>query len=305
MFFSMNLFAQLSAYEKSNRFLIGLQSYINKHKIDVNNFFTISYFTDSVSIYPLTLNVPSLKTKILELAKSNTVFEDSTVYEVSALFVPIVDTVILSFGYRSKVGSGDWFPNYGIIGEFNGGRSLFNTKLVKYLGQHHELLQDSILRFNLILDNNTDSKLRYVLGDSQKLKDSILSFWQQYAIKHTAPVQHGRLWNSIYEFEVTRDGAEQPIVNCTGVEIVGGLAIYNGMMYVIHENKLANNIFQLVYDNKNKLDKIQNDNHFDRLAIDDKEGISTALEIMHSNSNGFNMGKCPTDIYYVSKFRIE
>jgi len=128
------------------------------------------------------------------------------------------------------------------------------------------------LRFNVVLDNKGDSKLRYVLGGTQKLKDSIFSFWQQHAIKHSPAIHDGRLWESIYEFVVTLDDTKKTTVKNTGYAVIGGLAIHNGMMYIIHDSKLANSVFQLIYDDKNTLDKIYTDNHFDSLAIDDKEG---------------------------------
>lgn len=299
-----NLLAQSSSRNEYNQFLIKIESFINRHKIEVDNRFVIMKLADSVSFYPKDLNC-LLKEQIVKLAKGSPVIADSMAYEVAVFSVPIVDTLILSFAdsWKISIDTTVSFPNMGTYGEFHGGMRNFNTMLAKYLTQNRELIPDSVLRFSIVFDNSHYSKLLYILGGSQSLRDSLFSFWGTYKFKHYPATLYGRLWNQIYHFQASQDSVNTIAVECTETNIIAGLAISNEAVYGILERKPSDYLIQLVYDPKNSVDKIYQDNHIDRLLMKDRKAVLSALRHMHEQR--FLDGLVyPMGTYYVSKYLV-
>lgn len=296
----VSLFAQSTNLAELNNLLISVQSYVNSNRIDLGNTLIIKHANEAVSFAP---DIDSLLMKQLnELKNSGSLFKDSTVYEIAIFSVPEADSVILSLrdSWKIRIYEDAFFPSIGGYGEFQGGMRKMNSSIAQYFSQNKELFVDSLYHFSVILDNQFNSRLLYILADTKVREDSINSFWHEYNIKHLPASLYKKLWASIYQFEVQIDTDSTVNVQCIMSNIVAGLGVAEGELYILQESKSRDSFFTIVFDNKNSVAKIMADNHImENLSASDGLGIKMALKNMVDQKEKF-----PSGAYYISKYKI-
>ena len=195
MLFSFLQLASFAQQSVLDSIAVKIQTYINKNGIKLENrWFEIASTNDSLyldSSIDFIQSIPFDKSKL----------DDSVVYNMSIIHVPVVDTLIVDIFSAGRNLDEEVFVAHQLSGEFTGGFKNHSEKLFNYIRHSGGSIPD-LTEFRVYFNKEAPYNAFYVESRDSSLSQLVLDYYNTIALKkYFPPIKNGRPYCSSHLFK--------------------------------------------------------------------------------------------------------